>query len=103
MMVDVQLWCRITLIGADGAELAYSILEGPGAPDLVALDQIAHLALVAARAGAAAVLADASAELVELLELSGLGVEMQRQAERRKEALGIQRVEKEGHARDLPA
>jgi hypothetical protein len=103
MMVALQLWCRVTLIGADGTEVAHSTLEGPGAPDLLALDQVAHLALVAARAGGAVVLSDVSPDMGDLLDLSGLGVEVQRQAEGREESLGVQREEEERHGGDLPA
>jgi hypothetical protein len=102
-MVALHLWCRVTLIDADGAEMAHSTLEGPGAPDLLALDEVAHLALVAARAGGAVVLADVSPDMGDLLDLSGLGVEVQWQAESREEAFGVEREQKERHGGDLPA
>lgn len=42
-------------------------------------------------------------EMTELLDLAGLGVEVQRQAERGKEPLGIEGMEEEGELGDPPA
>jgi hypothetical protein len=32
-MNGIQQWCRVTVVGPDGAELAFCRLVGPGAPD----------------------------------------------------------------------
>lgn len=76
-------------------------------PDCAAVDAVARLQLDARRRGREIVLRNASPELQELLELSGLadvircadgsGVEVGRQSEEREEARG---VEKKGDAAD---
>jgi hypothetical protein len=48
-MAAVELWCRITVVNPDGAELACWVLEGPGAPDLGTVDDVASRALLARR------------------------------------------------------
>ncbi len=106
-MRPVQLWCRIAVIGPDGGEVASRVLEGPGAPDLRTVDDVAHLALLAKRLGGTTVLTDVSPALQALLELAGLGVrvegmraEVERQAELGEEPLGAQERQEESHARD---
>lgn len=54
-------------------ELARWRLPGSGQPDLAVIDQVATLQLTARRAGCAIQLVNASRELVELLDLVGLG------------------------------
>ena len=71
-------WCRLRILGPDGAVIGVRVLEGPGHPDLAALDRIARLALLARRDGGTLVLAEVCPELAELLELTGLGVEVER-------------------------
>jgi hypothetical protein len=75
-MAAVELWCRVTVVGSDGAKLARCVLEGLGAPDLGAVDDVARLALLAGRLGGGIVLADVSPALRALLELAGLRVEV---------------------------
>ena len=70
-MRPVQPWCRVTVMGADGAALISYVLEGPGAPDMGAVDEVARLALMAGRLGGAVVLADVSPALRALLALAG--------------------------------
>jgi hypothetical protein len=77
-MADPRSWCRIRILGPGGLELGTSVLEGPGDPDLAAVDRIARLALLARRDGGTLVLAEVCPELAELLELAGLGVEVER-------------------------
>jgi len=101
-MPAVELWCRVTVVGPDGAELARSVLAGPGAPDLAAVDDVARLALLAGRLGGGIVLADVSPALRALLELAGLCVEVERQAELGEEPLGVQEGQEERHLGDLP-
>lgn len=77
------------------------MLEGPDAPDLSAVDELARWRLLAGRLGGHVVIDQLSPEMTELLELTGLGVEMHRQPECREQPLGIQEVEEEGHLGDL--
>ena len=72
-MPDVEEWCRITLIGPFGAKLASWSLTGPRPPDLSAVDELARLRLLAARAGLRVVVSDLAPGLAELLDLAGLG------------------------------
>jgi len=89
------------VVGPDGAELACCLLGGPGAPDLEAVDDVAHLALLAGRLGGGIVLAEVSPALRALLELAGLRVEVEGQAELGKEPLGVQEGQEERHPGDL--
>ena len=102
MMAAVQRWCLIKVMGPDGTVLADRVLEGPGDPDLMAVDDVARLALLATRLGGAIALADLSPAMRELIELAGLPVEVERQVERRKESLRVEEVQEEIHPRDLP-
>jgi len=72
-------------------------LTGENKPDLGAVDLIARMSLMARRAGATVRLCDACPELVELLELAGLPVEVERQTEGGKEPVRIEEAEKEAH------
>lgn len=64
------------------------------------VDYICRLRLGLQRAGCRLRLANASHELLELLELCGLGVEVERQSEERKEP---GRIQEEGELSDPPA
>jgi hypothetical protein len=72
------------------------------APTAATIDQIARLKLAARRQGCALELKNAAPCLLELIGFCGLGevlgVELQRQAEQRKQSLG---VEEEGELGDL--
>ena len=65
-----------------------------GEADLGQVDRLARVALEARRLDCRVSLADPSPGLVELIDFCGLGrvlsVEMQRQAEERKESLGVE-------------
>jgi hypothetical protein len=79
-----ERWCRVTMMGSDGEPIAAGELEGPGAPDLGAVDDLARLALLAKRLDAHLRLAQVTPQLADLLELAGLpelGVEVERQPE----------------------
>jgi hypothetical protein len=80
-MAGVELWCRVTIVGREGEVLARWVLEGSGAPDIGAVDVCARLALLAGRLGGNMVVAQLSPALRALLELSGLRVEVEGQAE----------------------
>jgi hypothetical protein len=101
-MTAVQPWGRVTVTGPDGAELARCVLAGPGEPGLGAVDIVAGLALLARRHRGRMILTDAAPALRELLELAGLPIEAQGQAERREQPLGVQEREEEMHRGDLP-
>jgi len=106
----VQPWCRVTITDADGRVLARRTLSGTAAPGLDAVDEVARLALLAVRMGAAVTLADVSPDLRELLDLAGLGnetaglrVKVEWQAEGGEQALVVEEGEEEVHRRDPPA
>ena len=84
-MTDRQLWCRVRLIGRGGVEAGCYSLEGYGDPDLTAADVVARLCLLAERTDRTFALEDVSEAMVRLLDLAGLGVEVQRKAEGREE------------------
>jgi hypothetical protein len=51
-MNGIQQWCRVTVVGPDGTELAFCRLVGPGAPDpWGGVDDVARLALLAGHLG----------------------------------------------------
>ena len=100
-MTAVQLWCRVTLTGPDGARLASYRLEGTGNPDLGTLDDVARLALLASRLGGGIVLANLSRELLALLELAGLRIDVERQPELGKESVGVEVAQEEAHPGNL--
>jgi hypothetical protein len=101
-MATVEQWCRVTVVGRDGAVLARGVLGGPGAPDLSGVDRVARLSLLAGRLGGGIVLAEVAPELRALLELCGLRVEVEGQAERGEQALGVEEGQEEAHPGDLP-
>jgi hypothetical protein len=76
-MAGFGVWCRVTVVGPDGLALAVCALGGSGAPDLGAVDDVARLTLVAKRCGGAVVLTEVSPALKSLLDLAGLGVEVE--------------------------
>jgi hypothetical protein len=103
MMSGVQLWCWVTIVGSEGTELASFALRGSGAPDLLVVDNLAHLALQAGRLGGQVVLTEVSPALRGLVWLVGLPVEVQGEAELGKEPCGVQEGQEEGHPGDLPS
>lgn len=102
----------MTTLGPDGTVLARRVLDGPGNPDLEAVDEVARLALGAQRLGGALRIDEMTVAMNELLELAGLsvealgvpvlGVEVQREAEGGEESLGIHQGEEEAHLGDAP-
>jgi hypothetical protein len=102
-MLPVQTWCQVTLVGPDGAELVRGALEGPGDPDLRMVEEVARLMLAARHLGAGVRLGGVMPVVRELLELSGLGVEVQWQAEGGEEGGGLGNSQEEGQPGDLPA
>ncbi len=100
-MAEVLPWCRVTIVGTDGTALAYCALGGPGVADIAAVDCVAQLALLAKRLGGGLLLDEVSSELWALLEMAGLRVEVQWQAELAKEPLGVQEGQEERRLDDL--
>ena len=90
-------WCRLSLLDDQGVVVAAGELTGDTKPDLGAVDLIARLSLMARRTGTTVRLDDVCPELVELLNLAGLPVQVERQAERSKQPLRVEEVEKETH------
>jgi hypothetical protein len=80
-MATLKPWGVLSLVGSDGAVLGTLVLDGPGRPNLRAVDDVARFQLRAERLGARAVIETASPFLLELLELAGLSVEVRRQPE----------------------
>lgn len=89
-------------MGPDGTVVTSCALDGPGPPDLGAVDDVARLALLATRLGGGIALTEVSQDMRGLIELAGLGVEMEGQAELGEEPLGIQQGQEEAHPRDPP-
>jgi hypothetical protein len=103
MMVALQRWCRVTVWGPDGTIVASCELDGPGSPGIGAIGEVARLALLASRLGGGITLAEVSPAMGELLELAGLCVEMEGQAELGEQPTGIQQREEEIHPGDPSA
>ena len=102
MMPDWQWWCRLRVVVPDGTTWDLGMVGGRRAPDIGTVDRLAHLALLAARAGCKLALSDVSPHLGELLDLAGLGIEMQWEPEGGEEALRIEEGEEEAHVGDGP-
>jgi len=80
-MAAFEVWGRLSFVGPDGAILGECVIEGPGRPDMGAVDDVARLQLLARRLGGRIVVETAWPDLLDLLDLSGLPVEVRRQAE----------------------
>lgn len=100
-MDPTRPFCVLRIFGADGTEELSMPLWGAEAPDLATVDRIGRLALLARRDGGRLELDEVTPELAELLELAGLSVEVQRQAEAREQPLRIERIEEEAQRGDL--
>jgi hypothetical protein len=102
-MGSIQPWCRITLAGIDGSVFASWVLEGQGSPDLGTVDGLARLKLLMGRIGGSVTLTELSPSLQDLLDLTGIGVEMEGQSEFGEETLGVQLSDEELHPGDPSA
>ena len=80
-MAASEPWCFVRFTDGDGSVVGGCVIDGPGDPDLAAVEVIARLALVARRQGFAVLLSGVRADLRRLLDLSGLPVEMEGQPE----------------------
>jgi hypothetical protein len=99
--VVVNLWCRVLVVGPDHTALSRHQLSGPGLPDIGAVDNVARLVLQAGRVGGRIILSDVSPALRALLNLAGLGVEMEWESEGGEEALGVEGGKEKLHTGDL--
>jgi len=95
-----QCWCRVTVRGPDGAVLGEFTFEGRCDPDLAAVDDLARVALQAARLGGRVTLREVSPAMRALLDLAGFGVKMDGQAEPAEEAPAVVEGEEEAHPDD---
>ena len=102
-MARSDRWCRLTVVDLDGRVRWDGVLGGPSRPDLAAVDRLARLALAARRRGGSVRLSEVTPALAELLELAGLGLEVERQAEGGEETVGVEQGQEEVHGPDLPA
>jgi len=107
-MVESKLWCRVRILGPGGDEIACRVLAGSGDPDIGTVDDVARLGLLASRLGGGMVIAELSAELRALLDMTGLraelersGVEVERQTELGEEPVRVQKVQEERRRADL--
>jgi hypothetical protein len=96
-MSETELWCRVTVVEADGSEVARFELEGPGSPELSALDHVARMALLARRHGGEIIISDIAEPLCRLFELAGLTLQVKGQPEEGEEALGVHHGQEELH------
>ncbi len=101
LRVVINLWCRVRIVVAGRTALVCHELGGPGLPDLGAVDEVARLALLAGRLGGRIILSDVSPAMRSLLELAGLGVEVERETEGGEEPLGVEEGQEELHPGDL--
>jgi hypothetical protein len=83
-MDELRVWGRARVLSSDGSVLVQRVLRGRGNPDLRAVDEVAQLALLAHRSGGLLVVDQLASELSELLDLTGLSVEMNREPEARE-------------------
>ena len=83
-------WCRVCFLDQTGAPLAEVLLAGSRRPDISTVALVARLILDARRVAADVVIEEASDEMAELLRLAALPVEVKRQAEGGKQALGVE-------------
>lgn len=65
-------WCRFWLLDEQGSVVAAGVVAGGLEPDLETVSLIARLSLMAKRAGRTLEIGDASRELLDLLELTGV-------------------------------
>ena len=83
-------WCRVTVVGAEGAALVSWTVSGPGRADLAVVDALARLQLAGLRRGRHVVITEVCTDLLELLDLVGLRREVCGQAEGGEEQVGIE-------------
>jgi ABC-type transporter Mla MlaB component len=85
-----------TLLEATGAGVVVCDVGGLGPPGLGAVDLLARLQLTARRAGGRIRLRDPDPGLHALLDLVGIRIEMEGEAEQREPALGVEEAVEPG-------
>lgn len=99
----MALWCRLTAVDSDGSRVGTLSIDGDGLPDMSAVDQLARWVLEAQRARLRIALECLTPEMAGLLDLAGLGLEVQWKAERGEKPCRLEGVQEKGHLGDLPA
>jgi hypothetical protein len=99
----MQIWGRFKMVSPEGGEIGTWVIEGPCAPDLGTVGEVAAAALFARRLGGRLCAEEVSPELSGLLSLAGLPVEMWGQTEACEEIRCVEEREEHVHGRDLPA
>ncbi|MGW1259761.1 STAS domain-containing protein [Streptomyces sp. NPDC002513] len=84
------------LLVSSGAEAVVCDASGLGPPALTTVDALARLQLAARRAGGRIRLRDPAPALRALLDLVGLPIELEGQAEQREPALGVEEAVEPG-------
>lgn len=95
-------WFRVTMTDEQGVEAGW-LVGGYGAPALDAVDAVARLMLLARRAGTPVRFSEVATGVRELVELAGVGVEMQWEPEGGEQQLGLHRGEEDRQLGDLPS
>jgi hypothetical protein len=85
-----DVWCRVVVSRPGASARLLGAIGGPGRPDLGVVSRLSRWALSARRGGAALVVREVCEELLELLELTGLGGQMRGQAEDGEDPLGVE-------------
>ncbi|HLI25112.1 MAG TPA: hypothetical protein VKU91_09160 [Acidimicrobiales bacterium] len=83
-------WCRVEVLGPDGAPVASWPVDGARPPDMSAIDMLGRVVLGARAQGYRVVLTDICPELLELLDLIGLRRQMGGQSENGEDPLGVE-------------
>jgi hypothetical protein len=100
-------WCRLVHVVGGGLTARSWTLDGPGRPDVGAVDDVARLLLAAARRNERVVLSAVAPDMGELLRLAALpvefGIEVDREVESGEQPRRLEQVEEERHLGDLPS
>jgi hypothetical protein len=99
----MEIWGRFKMVSPEGDEIGTWVIEGPCAPDLGTVGEVAAAALFAQRLGGRLCAEEVRPELSGLLSLVGLPVEMWGEPEAREEIRCVEEGEEQIHRHDLPA
>jgi len=70
--MDVQVWCRLAVLGPGGTELARFTLSGPLRSGMAVINRLARLRLAVGRGGRVLAVRELCPEMERLLDLAGL-------------------------------
>jgi hypothetical protein len=93
----------VDALGPCGSLLESTLIGGSGEPDIEAVERAARISLRVVRAGHGVRMLPLTPAMGRLLELAGLGVEVEREPEEGKEPFGVEEGEEEAHLGDPPA